>query len=253
MATSIEKRMSDLEKRITALEIALQRFRQYETLVLESSMPDHSAWFRHGEGHTSGVDNLAAPVGVPWVSKSVRITEQLTSFEFAVKTQLGQAALFGLGGMVVGAGAAWLLELPWYAAPVLGAAAGTLALTILLLDHRGMVHQVITDAGNRPGKQRTELRVQIDQRDAHSRLNGVEFLYVSGIEHHQLQTFAAAAVKGSSLAVHKWTGRGALFTRGQFDDLMTELEQFGYIKPATGNVARQLTRKGRALMRALAE
>jgi hypothetical protein len=253
MATDIEKRMSDLEKRITALETALRQFRRHETLVLESSMPDHSTWYQQGEGHTNGMYTLAAQMGLPWISKSVRITEQLTSFEFAVKTQLGQAVLFGLGGTVVGAGAAWLMELPWYAAPVLGMAAGTLALTILLLDHRGMVHRVITDAGSRPGKQRTELRVQIDQRDAHSRLNGVEFLYVSGIEHPQLRTFAAAAVKGASLAVHKWTGRGALFTRSQFDDLMTELEQFGYIKPATGNVARQLTRKGRALMRALAE
>jgi hypothetical protein len=44
-----------------------------------------------------------------------------------------------------------------------------------------------------------------------------------------------------------------VFTRAQYDSLMSELVKMEYIRPSAGNLARSLNQKGLALMKALAE
>lgn len=57
---------------------------------------------------------------------------------------------------------------------------------------------------------------------------------------------------GKSMAVNGWGGVGG-WSRTKLDSFFTELERMDYVSPGRGNKPRQLTRKGQALFRALAE
>ena len=236
------QQLRKLEDRVAVLEARLGI--KPPTATFENSLRIHT-------GYEPKSSPLAMRLDQPWVSKSVRISEQLTSFEFAVKAQLGQAVLFALGGLTIGALVARLFELSWLAAPGFGLAAGSLALTILLIDHRGLVHRIVNDTNSRAQKKRTELRVQIDHHQGP--LAKADFLYVAGIQPDQLRQFAQATCDGVSLTFHAHAGGGKLFSQPQYAALMAELERFDYARPGAGNKPRTLTSKGKALMRALAE
>lgn len=187
---------------------------------------------------------------VPWIGATTRFTERLTSSEFAWVTVKDSITL-GVCFAGLGTGAAWALDFP---IAITGATAGVagfiLSAAFLIALKRWDIHTLAKGQANKDKKRRTEMRVQIDKPGTH----GIDFLYLnSNITEDQLRSFAKRALRGSSLAVHKWVGQGALFTRGQYDDLMTELEQMNYVTKARGPVARSLTAKGRALMRGLAE
>lgn len=240
-----QKRFDELEQRIVVLESMLGiNAHQGQRVRLETSIP-HSAASENGTGYP--------PVaGQPWVSKSVRISEQLTSFEFAVKAQFGQASIFAIGGTVLGAVLVGWLDLPWYASPVIGVVSGTVALIILVLDHRGMLHQLINDAGQRPAKKQ-ELRIAVKHPQPESNKSDLHFLYLNGaIDRDDLRLMARRVSEGKSLTVNSWIGVGG-WTRTKVDNLMSELEKMGYARSGRGNQPRQLTNKGRALFRALAE
>jgi hypothetical protein len=229
----------------------VQRVASLESMALGDQSRHHWAGsvgdnaYYHRQGDISGTLAQVAP----WVSTTTRFSERLTSIEF-VKATAGQAALLGITFAVMGTGAAWVLELPWVTTgAVCGVAGATLSLGLLIALNRAELHSLVSAQADK-GKRRSEMRVQIDHVGDH----GIKFLYLnSDITSDQLREFAIAALGGASLTVHKWTGQGALFTRGQFDDLMGELETMGYIRPARGNVARSLNRKGQALMRGLSE
>jgi len=234
-----------LVRRVDRLE---RRVNELGRVPALAGVPDQARWWVRRDATDLPESLSQGPNWAPWVSKSVQISERLTSFEFAVKATAGQAALFGLGGGLFGAGAAWLLRLPWYASPVLGVASGTLALTLLLIDHRGMLHQVVREAGARKPRY-GELRVQIEHSDG----RGTDYLFLKeDVAREDLRELAQGVLAGKSLAVHAWVGVGG-WTRTKFDNVMAELEKMGYTRPGRGNKARELTAKGRALFRALAE
>lgn len=193
----------------------------------------------------AGVLSQAAP----WVSSTVRFAESLTSPQFIKATGL-QAGLFAVTFAGAGAVAALWLELPWYASPTIGLAGFALSAGVLGIHNRTMLARLTRAQAEKGQRRRHELRVQVDRAADH----GADFLYLnSDVTPAQLAEFARAAIEGASLGVHKWTGQGALFTRGQYEDLMTELVKMGYVNDSRGNVGRSLNSKGRALMRALAE
>ncbi len=187
---------------------------------------------------------------VPWISTTTRFSERLTSIEF-LKVTVGQALVIGISFGAMGGLVSWGFGYPfWPLVIVPGASGFFLSIGTLILVNRMEIHALVKGQADRDKKKRTEMRVQIDKPGTYD----MEFLYLnSHITRDQLREFARAALDGASLGVHKWTGQGALFTRGQFDDLMSELEKMGYIRPARGNVSRSLNAKGRALMRGLSE
>jgi hypothetical protein len=207
-----------------------------------------AGWYHRDE---LGDGGPISPPWLPWVSKTTRFTERLTSTEFVWAT-LGQAGIAGLSFTILGAGTAWLLELPWFASPVIGAVGFALAGGVLLFHNREMLHRLVMEQ-TKKGKQRAELRVQIDFPFDGQVTPHAEFLYLRcEVKPAQLAEFARAVLNGSSLAVHVWTGAGGAFTRAQYDSLMSELVKMDYIKPSTGNQTRSLNRRGLALMKALA-
>lgn len=187
---------------------------------------------------------------VPWIGATTRFTERLTSSEFSWVTVKDSITL-GVCFAGLGSGVAWALDFPIVTTgATFGIAGFILSAAFLIALNRWDIHTLAKGQANKEKKRRTEMRVQIDKPGTH----GIDFLYLnSHISRDQLREFAGAALNGSSLGVHKWTGQGALFTRGQFDDLMGELEKMGYILPGRGNVSRSLNAKGRALMRGLSE
>ena len=243
------QKLNQLEQRIAALEAAL--YMEERSVIppqhLESSISLPAAW-----------DESLTPVPpttpkMNYVSKHVQISERLTSYDFAVRAQLGQAALFSLAGLFVGGLATAMFDLVWYAAILIGLAIGALDLAMLLLDHRGLVHKVVNQQ-NKPKQKPKPLRVEIKQPADQAGLPAqYQFLYLNGtIAHSDIRSFAQNVVAGKSLAIHGWTGVAG-WTRPKLDQFFTELEKMGYCRPGRGNKPRELTSKGKALFRALAE
>ncbi len=232
---AIEKRLADVEQRLVILE--------------GRPMTDQvQNVYYHRDEYTGDMAGTVKRLP-PWVSTSVRFAESLTSPAF-VKTTFLESGVLGLSFAALGALVSWRLELPWIAPILIGLTGAALSGGILVLWNRTELHRVITQQANR--KRQTEMRVQISKYD--ERFISAEFLYLNArIEPEQLRQFARASLAGANLSVHNWVGQGALFSRGQYDSLMAELERMDYVVPGAGNQARRLTSKGRALMRAWAD
>jgi len=237
----LANRIETLERRVQKLEQHLNRRTstfQHATRVL----------WRTPESKPEA----AAP---PFVSKTVHLSERLTSFEFAVKATAAQAAITGLVAALLSGAGALIWDWPWQTPPVVGVGATTLSWMLLVLDHRDLLHQTVAAA--RPRKRQTdELRITVQAPSGRGipGQSDVERLFIkANITADQIQQFARAVTDGESLKVHNWVGSGSLFTRGQYDSLMSELERMGYVLPGTGNKPRRPTAKGRALLRALAQ
>jgi len=93
-----------------------------------------------------------------------------------------------------------------------------------------------------------EMRVEVTERNAHGMVGSMRYLDVPGVEAAQLSTFARAVTEGDGLGVNAWTGSTGLFTRGQYDGLMGQLERAGLVEHGSGNRGRQLTAAGRAVL-----
>lgn len=243
--TSTARRLQELEDRVAAIEARL-RLAPTTGRVLESSLAVKTAY-------EPDKSLPAAPSAeIPWASKSVRISEQLTSYDYAVKTQISYGLIFSFGGMVLGAIATAVFDLPWFSPLVIGVVMGTLVLLYLVIDQRGLVHQLVKDAGQRQAK-KSELRVAIKQPSNHHTISDLTYLYLNGaIDRDDLRLIAAGVRDGKSLAVNGWIGVGG-WTRTKLDNFLMELERMGYARPGRGNQPRMLTKQGQALFRALAE
>lgn len=239
---ALAKRVANLEHSVKMLSTPPMVDQARMPYALADSVGDR---YYHRYGDLSGTLGQI----MPWISTTTRFSEQLTSIEF-LKVTVGQAAIMGLSFAGLGGLASWGLELPALPTIIVSGSVGFIGtVAVLILVNRLEIHSLVKGQADK-SKRRSELRVQIDQPGDH----GIEFLYLnSDIKPEQLKEFARAALDGAVLSVHKWTGKGALFTRGQFDDLMGEFEKMNYIIPARGNVGRCLNAKGRALMRGLIE
>ncbi len=250
--SALAGRVANLEKRIAAIEQRLTFLERRPAASADQARTPYGWGDEVGEAYYHRQPDLAGTMEhwAPWVSTTSRIAADLTSSQTARRT-LQEACLSGIFFTCAGGFLAGLGHLPWYAAPVVGATGASLTLAVLVAHNRTLLHKLVTSQAERSNKRRAEMRIQIDEpRGGHS----IDFLHLnSDVTEAQLAEFARAVLDGASLAVHKWTGQGSLFTRGQYDDLMSELIKMNYARDAAGNVARSLTPQGRALMRALAE
>ena len=142
--------------------------------------------------------------------------------------------------------------------------AGAVALAVLalawvwlLVDHRRLLWAVenLTHADvNRDGAigQLEPARLVLEVKHSGGERSGFDFLHL-GIDQADFLTWARAVLDGRSLAVGQWVGRGRLFTRGQYDALMSELERAGIVRAAdvrNPQSGRELSPAGRAALRA---
>jgi hypothetical protein len=166
-----------------------------------------------------------------------------------------------MGAAVIGGVAGWAL---WDAvALMIGAVAGYVLVagavwSMLLVDHRRLLwdneratHQDLDGDGTVGRVQ--EVRLSISHYDESGRFVRMEYLNIPGITQEQLQSFAREVTRGMPLAVASWTGRGALFSRGQYDALMAELQRAGLVRDDGGNIGRVLTAAGRSILKKIAE
>lgn len=156
------------------------------------------------------------------------------SVEADVRVPLQQAFASGWFGAVAGAALAVLL-LRDVLAIVGGALAGFVLVAgaawfVLLADHRRMLWE-FERATVAPSAQAApaELRVAISHYDQNGRFVRMEYLDIPGISEEQLKQFARRVTDGAPLAVTAWTGRGGLFSRSQYDTLMSELMRAGLV------------------------
>lgn len=70
-------------------------------------------------------------------------------------------------------------------------------------------------------------RLVLEVKHSGGERSGFDFLHL-GIDQADFLTWARAVLGGQSLAVGQWVGRGRLFTRGQYDALMSELGAGGH-------------------------
>ncbi len=249
---SLARRLAEIERRQAAFEQRLAFLERRPVASGDQARMPYSWSDEAGDPYYHRQPDLAGTierVGA-WTSTTQRIVADLTSSQTARRT-LQEACLAGIFFTCAGGFAAALGHLPWFAAPIVGVTGASLSLAVLVAHNRTLLDRLVSSQASRNEKRRAELRVQIDSPRGGQT---ADFLHLnSDVTTAQLAEFARAVLDGASLAVHKWTGQGSLFTRGQFDDLMSELVKMNYVREAAGNVGRSLTSKGKALMRALAE
>lgn len=251
----ILQRLKEIERRQIAFE---QRLAFLERRPVANADQAHTP-YTWGDGagdpyyhrqDLAGTVNEAAHRLAPWVSTSVRFAESLTSVAhvkaMALQALLMAASAGGVGGLV-----AWRADLP-VLATVGGVCVASFALTFttLLVINRTDVHVLVRQQGS--ARHKRELHIQVDSLETgEGRIRSIKFLLVAGVAPEQLREWATKVLEGSDLAIKAWTGRGALFSEGQYTALMKELERAGYVEPGRGNVARSLTRPGKALLKQL--
>ena len=179
--------------------------------------------------------SVASDVAVPAL-------QSLISGVVAGAVTLALCVAFGWQMRIAGAVALAVLALAW---------------VWLLVDHRRLLWAVenLTHADvNRDGAigQPEPARLVLEVKHSGGERSGFDFLHL-GIDQADFLTWARAVLGGQSLAVGQWVGRGRLFTRGQYDALMSELERAGIVRAADARnpqSGRELSPAGRAALRA---
>lgn len=73
------------------------------------------------------------------------------------------------------------------------------------------------------------------------------------VDAERLRELVHGALRGESLAVHRWSGVGRPFTRTEYVQLTDQLTRIGWMTAPRGNVGRQLTAAGRVMLQKLCE
>ncbi len=239
------RKIFSLESRILALE------NQYKADQIHPQR-----WYHRDEmGADLPASVASTAAALPWVSRLTQFREQLTSPAFVMAT-LGESALIGVCGLIVGGGAALVFELPWSVSPAAGAGAFALTAAALIVHNRALLHHTVTAQADR-GKRRAELVVEVhgdrgegdEDRQAYIR----RLLIKCDVKPGQLGEWARSVLDGRSLAINGWTGAGALFSRGQYEAWLSELVVMGYVANLRGTQGHVLTPPGRALCRELSK
>lgn len=103
---------------------------------------------------------------------------------------------------------------------------------------------------------RPPIQLEVVQKDERGRLASVQrFADLPADIQDRLPSFAAGVLAGKGLTVSTWTGKGAPFSRQEFDAIMATLEQAGIVcwnNPNDKKQGRALTRRGRAALEQIA-
>lgn len=254
ISKQLESIYSQNDKALTRMQRRAEKaFRQPRRF--ENSIKLDPDWHSDEERYTVPLTTPEPqPQRPPWTPKAVRINEQLTTFEYAVKSQLGQAGLVTIAGFCAGLIMVLTVDnVPWWSFFPIGLAGGLVALLVFVIQHRSQVNHIVKSSNQKTTAQSKELTVNVRHAYQHKAEVNHDFLYLNGkITREDLRLMAQGVLSGRSLAVNAWSGVGG-WTRNKVDSFLGELEAMQYVTPGKGNKARQLTSKGKALFRALAE
>ena len=105
---------------------------------------------------------------------------------------------------------------------------------------------------------RPPIRLEVAQVDSRGRLAGLQrFGDLPADLQDRLPAFAAGVLGGRGLAFATWTGKGALFSRAEFDQVMATLTEAGIVcwkSPGDPKAGREIAgRGGRAALQQLAD
>ena len=104
------------------------------------------------------------------------------------------------------------------------------------------------DRDGQVGEPVTELSAIIEQEDGYTRMVRDKL----NIDPALINEWAKGIAVGKTLAVNTWTGKGNLFTRAEYDNLLATLSDMGLAENIAGK-SWQLTHTGKRWVRGMAE
>lgn len=179
--------------------------------------------------------------------------------ESDVRVPLFQAVITGLMAgallVVLGLGLGW--GLTWQTPAVVAMVSAFACWMLFLFDHRSLLRQVERvimadiDGDGRVGEPEPET-VRVEVQEGERRWVFADL----PVDLERLRLFARGALSGKPLAQASWTGRGGVFSRGEYQRLLDEMLARGFAvwrNPAAHAQGLDLTGVGRAVLRRLAE
>lgn len=233
---TLQNELNELKKRVVKLEQANNK-----TAFNNSTV---TLWREKPERQDTEENNK--PFFSNYVNNYVFVSKGITNVAIAGQA-LGTGIVVFLSSSVV---ALWV-EWSWKVPLSLGIISGTLVWCVLAIDRRGLLNKAI-DNGKQKHKSLTLEVTETSEEDKLQKI--VKRLNINPtITNEQLAIFAKAVLRGESMAIHKWSGRGNIFTQSQYQSITDQLDLFNYTKPPYSRFSRQLTKKGRRLMMELAK
>jgi hypothetical protein len=121
----------------------------------------------------------------------------------------------------------------------------------LMTDTRRMLWQVERlinrdlDGDGETGKPGKTLNINVSSTE--NKNMHMDRLHLEGINPDDFVTFAQAVLNGQSMAVNRWTGSAWVWSRSQYDMIMSELERATLVRFVNGQQSqgRELTSKGK--------
>jgi hypothetical protein len=195
----------------------------------------------------------------PFESPDVPAAERSTpSYPVSVGAHAGVPFLWGLGAFVI----AFLLALyasivagwwPWHFSFVIGLiAAAVVAAWVGKASFNALwtietIFNVDLDGDGQVGQPTTELSATIERPDGSLQVLRDKFQLDPGL----VIEWGKDALLGKSIGINAWTGSGKPFTRTEYENFLSTLNQMGLAHKAGGNQGWQLTDRGRHYFRSI--
>jgi hypothetical protein len=162
----------------------------------------------------------------------------------------GGIAALSLGTLLLLLGAEWKTTLVWVAIAFIS---GVVLVWVwkLWLHAEALIEYFRAD-NDQPQEQPRPPSVVIEVASEDQRQRKIWHV-PDGIDHSTLAQFCRAALRGQTLAVTRWVGRGRPFTRRQYEELMGYMERAGWVENTGSNVGRVLTPAGRRVCAGILE
>jgi len=231
------------------------------------------------EQDTSYLDNEAVPPWSPtmrplpptpgrYFEAERRRPARPLNLESDVFVPAGQSAIVALfvtvGGVYLAMAFGWW---PWHLSCFAGLAAGALWFVVWLALSRNLlwiIERVVNDDQGPDGQpQPLQLAepdpvvLEVKAVDQRGRLQGIKrFGDLPNDLQDRLPIFAAGVLAGKGLSVSTWTGKGCLFSRQEYDQVMGALQDAGIVAwrhPSDPKQGREVTTRGRAALKRLSQ
>lgn len=164
-----------------------------------------------------------------------------------------QSAISGTMAFFVGGSVALFMEWSWHVPVASFLSVSSLSWLVLSLDRRGLLHHVVKGHALSGKNKNLNLKITVENDTNKTEKILDELKLNKTITYEQLAEYAKALLQGEKMTTHNWTGRGNLFSQGQYSNLIGQMEKFGYSKPGYSRYPKKLTKKGYQLMELLAK
>jgi len=258
LLNQIVQRLDNIDDRLTAVE---QGGRSRKSLF-QSAIETPARWLtvhdpQNGGGNNLRIaNNLKPNADSPYTSKIAQVTANITKREFAVITTRDQALGLGVGGFLSSGVATLLLEWPWHTPFTVGTIVGVVGYSLLVLQHRHLVHQTVAAASNNGhGHQQhasVTLTIKEETMDKHPLIQKI--VSVPGVDLDRLIVYGRGLTSGLPMSTRTWTPkRTKIFTDTEYKSIIDTLELNGCATKANSNQSGDLTDYGKRLMKRISK